>query len=582
MPKLHQLNDEEREIFKMARAGNIDAFTNYYLRNESSGTIWLPGAKRDPWKTGYERLHKYWVKLGKPEKFAYKDTNQVYQCLWEHETSGEYPEDPAFHYNHGFLLLPYGKELHKDRHFVRTVIGGVGSGKTLNQVASMLVEAAIYPEYRGWIIAPLLKQAAEGYRLAKQIYRGTLYEKRFVIKAPATPLPYIMVGNSEVGETVIECLSLGKDDKRSNDILTLTADRAYIDQAELIENLSMVVMNISSRFRGRTMMGNRARIGTLTLVANSADNQELWDIFDQAEDDPKNYISFAPTSYDNPYLTERDIERYEVATGGDKEMLKIKMLGQRPTGNGKEFSAAVIDGMRSKLLDEQMQAGLDENRPGFIRVELPKIGVSEWMLPYQEGREYLVMSDPGTAKPPGRNSPCILVWDITEFSVDSPASLVAFLWFDGKGDISTWANRYVEMVYRYKAITSNGFDATGFQAGYDELMYALKGVMPDKINLSGNAKSHCLNAAKMFAAMKLLQFPSEINGLSWQLSRYDILEDSRSSKMRQDIAITFMMSAWWMQRLFYIGKEEEKRETAYQDRYSRPLTERVSPRARAN
>jgi hypothetical protein len=444
--------------------------------------------------------------------------------------------------------------------YVAEGITNHNSGKTMGQATSLIVHGLELAQFRAFALAPLSIQAQEVYDLIMNMIADTEFEKRFLIKAPTKPFPKIFFGYQDVGICRIECYPIaGKETK----LRTLTGDCAIIDQAEHEQiDLREALRSIGTRFRGRVAKNGRERLGTLTLVANSGDKQELWDIYDEAESDPKNYLSINPSSYDNPYLTDADLQRFELQVGGSAEAKSMFMFGKRPLGNGQHFSRQTLENMRDKSLDDMMSRGLARQEAtgddyGFVKLEGKNVGTFEWLLPPIEGREYMVMSDPGTKDPPGRDSAVIMVWDITDFPGDvrqpKPAALVGFVWVYGGNKITTWANRFAEMVHRYKAIGKCGFDATGYQSGYDQWMNVLNQLFVEKISLAGNNKALCLNAAKMLTAREMLRTPAAVTHLYQQLARYEYPPEPK--RLRQDIVMAFIMSAWWMQRLFYLNEE---------------------------
>lgn len=578
---LYILNPREREIIEMARAGNPDPFTEFYLRGPNTGTWWLPGAKRPMWKRGYAKLHKYWLGHDRPKQFEYD--HKIFRVIAKHEKSDEFPNHPAFHHNHGFRLLPYGKDFFRDRTPIRTIIGGKGSGKTLNIITvPQLIWAAIYEDFRGFALAPEAKQANEVLRLAWRILQGTLYKERFILNYTRGPNASLTIGNDLVGESSIECYPLLK---REDSLLTLTGDTAGIDQAEKFEDPRAILQDVGTRFRGRVISTGRPRLGTLSLVANSDYNDALFQVYDMHETDPDRYRSITVSSYDNIYLTERDIQNFEAYAGGDEEAINVHLKGLRPLGNGKEFSRDVLERMQDSQLDEMMELGLKLQTPGYVRQEAKGVGVVEWLLPYIPEHHYLVVSDPGTDNPPNRNSPAILIWDITGFpgtrELPIPARLAGFIWVFGRGNIKNWANRHAEMTWKYQAVGRNAFDATGYQAGYDEWMLILNNLMSEKINLSGSSKALSLNAAKMLSASGYIKMPRGITGLYNQLQRYDFQQDRTGSKVKQDLVMAFIMSCMWLQRLWYMVIAPESPDiqgTGYhEDRYERFLEDRQDP-----
>ena len=250
------------------------------------------------------------------------------------------------------------------------------------------------------------------------------------------------------------------------------------------------------------------------------------------------------------------------------------MKGKRPVGDGDHFSKEVMLAMQDPTLDDIMKQGLEQQEEsgqhlGFV-YEKTKAGVTKWLLPYNPDRKYLVISDAGTKNPPYRDSPPIMIWDITDFpgplEMPIPMQLVGFWWVYGLNKIVNWANAHNEMVHRYKAIGSNGFDATGFQSGYDQWLHALKGTLAEKISLAGNNKALCLNAGKIMTSRYLVKAPVGIPAVYEQLSRYKYPPEPK--RLRQDIVMTFIMSCWYAQRLFYIS-DEPFEERPYHDPYDR-------------
>lgn len=571
--KLYEVNDEERRLFDLARDGNVNAFTNYYLKGPNTGSWWLPGAKTPNWKRGYARLHRYWLLHDRPNLFDYED--KTFRMVSRHEKTKEFPDLPAFFNNHGFYLLPFAQDLFYDRTDTRTIVGGWGSGKTMNMAASYAVYAAIYEDFLGLSLAPRARQSNEFISIIRGIIRGTLFEKRFLLHYTAGPNAIMRIGNSLVGETRIESFPLLD---KSEDVLTLTADCGVVDQAERFDILDTVRKDVGSRFRGLVISSGRPRLGHLTFLANSKYNDLLFNIYDRAEDDPDHYLSLTLKSYDNPYLTDRDLDRYEHLVNTEEER-EINLEGKRPIGDGKEFSRDVMRRMMTPDLDVELKQGIDNSWSGYSLQEAKEVGVWEWMLPYKEGHKYLVISDPGTGNPPHRNAYGILVFDISGFPAE-PASLAAYIWGFGRGDILNWATRHAELTQKYHAVGSNGFDATGYQSGYDQWMQILKNLMSEKISLAGNNKADCLNSAKMLCSAGRIKLPPSISGLWNQLSRYELPEPPG---LRQDLVMTFIMACWWLKRVYWIPLMSEPSYTPSEftfeeDRYARGTEDRYMAR----
>jgi hypothetical protein len=168
-----------------------------------------------------------------------------------------------------------------------------------------------------------------------------------------------------------------------------------------------------------------------------------------------------------------------------------------------------------------------------------------------------------------------MVWDITEFP-GRPATLAGFVWVYGNGEIKNWANKHAELTWRFKAINRNGFDATGQQSGYDEWIPIMTNLMSENMNLGGNGKANCLNAAKFLTSHDLMKLPPSLGALFNQLQRYELPEPK---KLKQDLVLTFIMSAKWLERMWYmvIGPPQadaEPRGDIFDDRNERFLEDR--------
>lgn len=152
---LYQLTPGDKAIFdKVLKTRNLNWFTNYYLRSDTSGTWWKP-VKEElleqievpefmdmslRWKSGYEVLFSRWNELGKPEFFAEIKPGQ-YEIisaeqygeildLRKYRTTSD-PDNPSsgdivFHHNHGFLFLPWQNDASQAPQEERVCVGGFG------------------------------------------------------------------------------------------------------------------------------------------------------------------------------------------------------------------------------------------------------------------------------------------------------------------------------------------------------------------------------------------------------------------------------------------------------------------------
>jgi hypothetical protein len=556
--QLYSLTDGDREILA-ASADNPNLALDYFLRSKSSGTYWLPGCKSDIWKYGYETLYDQWRYLGKPWEFEHN--GRSYEVQTRHANSKAHPDDPCFFDNHGPQLLPWAESLYTDDHFVTTIVGGFGSGKSMNVMLMLLLYAITLPNFRAFLLGPEAKQATQLWSHARNAMRGTLYEKYFLIADPKSPHPSLTIGHDGVGECVLETFPL-KDNVDS--MKNLEADMAVVDQAEMLPDLQSIIELVGSRFRGRDMQTGREKLGKLIFIANSEDNLALWEVFDRAQEYPDDYLSLQPHTRENYHITDRDLSRYEAIYANDPEGKERGMAGARPLGNGDIFSRQIIANMQLADLDRAMAWGQLNKESGYVVSKNLVAGTFEWLLPPIPGHKYLVVSDPGASNPPGRNSAPIGIVDYTNFpgTADKPvpAYLVGFVWPYVDGKITNWANKYAELVRLYDAHTSNAIDGTGWQSGYPEWIAILQGLSVQTITLTAANKSDALNSARIISSDGMIKGPVGMDALWSNLSRYEFPEKENA---RQDIAMMFIMLCWWLKRLYYFkpptSRDEQRR-----------------------
>lgn len=571
--KLYQLTDGDRAIFERARKLNDPSIiTNYYLRNEDTGTYWRPVTQTDidelqmteskqaaqRWRQGYEQLYDIWVKLGKPDFYGpdlYNPTHwlalpekeyhkrreeldRVYRVQWELELV-----DPIFHHPHGKIFIPWQLDMHRSKHPIIVEIGGFGSAKTYGKIMTMLVRAITLPGYRALAIAPFSLQANEVHKLAVEMIEGTLFE-RFVVGTPTRPQPQLILGNSLVGQTSIECYP-GDDPGK---FLTLTVDEALVDQAEKMDgagtsDIDTLVRSLGSRFRG--LIKGRPRVGQITFLANSADNPQLWDLYDESNVDPDYIRAHSPATFDNIYLTVSDLKRFEKQVGKDDYQRGIHLKGERPIGTGEHFSRETLEKCHDRSLDTIMVQALRAGVKGAVRQEAQRVAVHKWELPYEEGRHYVVAADAGYGNPPERNSPVVAVFDVTNFP-EQPAVLRAFSWVYGNHSPNPFITQYVEYVNTYKAAGNNGYDATGPGGGY-ERMKDFEFLFPMPVQLGGQGKKATyLNLIKKLMADGKILVPN-IPHLFSQCSKYRTPDD----KLRQDIVAMLIVLAAVLESRIY-------------------------------
>lgn len=588
--KLYKLTDGDRAIFERAkRENNPSIVTNYYLRSDKTGTWFRHVSDEDiadltidesievahRWQSNFETLHAIWKHLGKPGFFAPSPTDPddwsaineeeynarreemdvVYRCV--HSLREKYP---AFHHPHGIRLIDWQTEMAQSNQAVQVIVGGFGSSKTWGKLLIMLYNAITLDEYRGIVLAPYSIQVFEAYRQATiNMIEGTLFE-RFILNTPRRP-PQIILGNDEVGENTIEFIPIMDDPGK---ILTLSGDEVMVDQAEQIDDLDELIRNAGTRLRGQTRAG-RPRLGQITLIANSADNPMLWDWFDDALTQPRYVWSYQPGTFENPYLTVADLMRFERQVGRSEAERRMYLFGERPIGAGEHFPRESLELCRAKYLDDRMAEALKNGISGWKMQRASRVDVHLWESPYVKGSRYVVCADPGWGDPPYRNSAVIAVWCIDGFP-KTPAVLVAFSWVFGGGSPNPWIQQYIDWVHQYHAINQNGYDSTGWQAGY-ERMADFEGIGSTPVSVGGGNKYIYLNILKKMMADGKFAIPT-ITHLFSQCAKYRLPDE----KLRQDIVAMLEITAAMLEQYYYIDDKEPETDDTYDrdDRYSRP------------
>jgi hypothetical protein len=413
------------------------------------------------------------------------------------------------------------------------LVGGVGSGKTLNMVMIAGYYCCMLPNFRYLGTAPVSWQAELSYKdfLQQVLDHGNAQNKRrisrWIEKVSLRPYPTIHFTNG----SSMEFKSLDKD---AASILTWSGDMISVDQAEDSSiNLDLVTGNLGTRLRGQ--VGGRARLGKLIFMANSAYNPELWEMYDRYESDP-NSLAMVITSYDNPVLTKKSLVDME-RRFRDKDEARRMMMSERPLPKGKEFTGETIARAQSDALDNIMAVAMEEHRHGFLVESNRNAGMTRWITPPQKDRMYIMVGDPGQNNPPYRNSAVVLVYDVTDLP-KKPANLVVMDWIYGHGSYWPFINRMLELYEQYNPYIA-AFDSTGSQKAFDDLgvLDNTKNWMP--VNLGG-LKMHMVLCAKVLLARGLIQMPKSAYSIWNQLLMWQMPDTG----LQQDIASAVFMAAY--------------------------------------
>lgn len=476
-----------------------------------------------------------------------------------------------------------------------TIVAAFGTGKTLWAAMSAAVWATLIPNFKFLNVSPVAWQSKQMFDKLKEAMAGTLFEQRFVVKIVEKPFPKITLSyelpDGEVAQSTLEFMS---SNDNAQTILTWEGDWINYDQGEQDDNLSDTIRALGSRLRGVCPIpvyycdpqhwryadpdmpsgepipweklffgllqpedGVRARLGRLSLTCNSADNPELWYIFDLAKDYPDEYLSISAATASNKNLTVQQVKQIRGRIR-DPNKVKQDMEGARPVGGGILFTAEMVNKCLDDTWDAIMQAAIERNDTRFDLQQMREAGVVKWQLPYDKDRLYVVVGDPGVACAPARNSPVVIVWDVTEYPA-GPMRLTGFWWGDGQGTYGNWVNQFLYWMDHYHVLQA-AFDSTGGQKVHEE--YGLKDHM-DKIvgiDLAGTSfkKRAYLNTLQQIMERGGLSMPKGIQGITWQLLKYTLPDD----KLNQDIVAAFVVLAGL---LWFLGLNENLQETGFDE-----------------
>lgn len=587
---LYKLTPGDMAIFQRARRErNPNIFFNYYLRSPASGTWWRPvdpeeldelfvpefKQAAEMWDSGYKALMSAWMELKKPDFFIEvapgkyeaidQEQHDADMASRKYQTRFQLEYDsPVFFHNHGFLYLPWQLEAHSAKQRIRVIIGGYGSGKSWMAQAMQLYYAATLPGFRGFGLAPYSNQARELHRITTDLFTGTLYEERFVVKSNRAHNPAIYVGNDYVvgkpawrDEADLNGFEFFPILDNTDKILTTTIDMATVDQTEQLPDVSETLRHITTRFRGIERRSGRERLRVINFIANSGESPTMWDLYDEGETDPKRVWSASPGSPDNVFLGIGAMLGYQKDVGSTADERRRHLFGGRPMGDGEHFPKSSLEKCQSDALDEKMRQGQEfEENTGvpvderqFIRLERPKVAVYRWEIPPEPDRDYYLVADPGWDDPPNRNSAVLAVFDLTGFPA-VPASMVAFRWVYGGHSPIPWTTNFVALAEKYNCRHACRYDGTGPQAGYEYMGMGLDEIGAFSVSMGGISKWRYINHLKRLMALGLMQMPS-IPHLFSQLARYTYPEPKH---LRQDIVSMMLVFASYLIETFALTR----------------------------
>lgn len=312
------------------------------------------------------------------------------------------------------------------------IIGGPGCGKSTFLAISTWFYCAFYPGFVAGIAAPTIKQNQAFIREFNKVFDGTR-GMQMVSHTTSTPFYRIFFHNgSEIQVFTTAVIAAGESGGNRN--LGDEYDLGAYDEAGIDPYFGNTSMVLSTRLRGTRPDGTPR--GTLFppkwgrqtqfwVISNPHPDQEQFDVFVEYAKHADGFavmeIPFnenTAMSEDQAQATRQRVIASVVAQGGTIQDALDKLAGkQNGMGGGEVFSRESIKMLVDRDYDITPYINSNIYGPGAttcFRFEIPPV----------ENHLYIITADPGTAPAPQRNSPAILVWDV---SVGKPV-LIAMMW----------------------------------------------------------------------------------------------------------------------------------------------------------
>lgn len=505
--------DERR--FHLARQGDWDQFTEYYFRLPYSGTWYTPEDREEQ----YSVLWHAWRSSGKPEEklSLLVDGHKMNYSI----TFGDYGDDPAFLRRHGFLFLPWFRNVLDARADVDVIEGGTGTGKTGNVGVMALSLCALFPGF-DWInTAPTGRQANDMLREIAKWVTGTKFEQ-FIVRSRSGRLysvqqgQYIVTVDCGLGTySTFKTVTVGK--KQGNYTLGDECDGVSIDEASLLEGIGETVPRYVTRIRGtrrnglprRTFPKSVIRPPGIIFMTNPHLNPSFVRLKNTAQEEmiaptsETTYHCYSPSQRENVYVTQRQRRLME-------SLMSKRQMARWLEGKNVTFDATGIisQSLINACYDEAMDKEVEQAAAiGCLYEEQDGMGLTGYAIPPRPGGIYAVFGDPGTSSLGDINDNNVPVVGVAETGAfpDGPLNIVAFRVFDGQGRFDTWVQQVIEWFTEYQAV-GGAYDATSAQSILSE--YPLK-QFPTlyPLTMSGNNKAIAKTFFVLLAGKELFRWP---------------------------------------------------------------------------
>ncbi len=464
------------------------------------------------------------------------------------------------YYFGGRELRPWQWAVHHAAQSQITVVGGVGSGKTVGAGMSYASWAAMTPNFKYMNLAPTSWQSRLQYEAILREAQGKPFED-FIYKAIERPYPLIVLKNSYIGESTLEFMSAADSAER---IQGWEGDAMNLDEAGILHDALWLMIMMVTRTRGNVPIAGtrqfRDRLKRMTVITANYEFAPawLWERMDMMFKKPSHFLSMQVKSSDN--LSQEDIENYKLIIPEDK--LAQMLEGQKPEGVAVHFTPDQVKACEDWELNRMAQEELLEKatpNTNWKVIEKQGAGCVKFEMPSsaRSGVPYVLIGDPGTANPPHRNAGCVTVWDVAGFP-NKPATLRYFDWVYGNGSYDPFKYSYHYAYQKYRPEISI-IDDTGPQKLWSEQILFNLGIYSTGFDFSGQ-KMGMLTAAELLIQRGMVRYPF-IQGIRSQLVSYDIAEDKLNSKLPQDIVVNIFMLAFYLRKYLFMDVAEKQKPT---------------------
>jgi len=438
------------------------------------------------------------------------------------------------------------------------VIAGIGTGKTLGVGMAGVTWAISTEGFKFMNGANWAYQAKLMYDLIIGQITDTPAEK-LVDRAVESPYPKIIFKYKIGKSTYTSSLEFMSMDKNAAKIFSWRGDWINLDEAALITELDIAMMNLSTRLTGNTPRG-REYLGRMSLMSNAWDNEsssQLYYFYDMAIDEPNECLSITLPTQANKNVSDRQVTNALRFIPKDEQGRLL--AGERPEGKGLYFSKPTVNACTDHYMSEFIEMKFTQNTPGYNMVRVPTIGVVQYEQPTQSSH-LILLGDPGTEVFPARNAPVLGLFD-TSGVPSAPAKLVSFWWGNGGGRIQPFVEKLLEWKQKYNPFFT-GVDSTGPQAGLTEMINITSFYDTDLksfggsvagMDFSGGRKPQYLVALRILLEAQLITWPDFAKGIRSQLTNYDPAKDRAGvPKIAQDIVSMFSMAALVIRAYYHI------------------------------